>query len=309
MSASLPRQRFRSLCLLALLAAVPSGALAEAAPLLVTTDWLAARLAEPDLVVLHIGRKADYESQGHLPGARLVPLADLHLTTAGELNDELPPLDKLRAVFESLGVGDESRIVLCPADAQALLFGGRVLAALDLLGCGDAVRLLDGGLPLWLAEKRPVETGSVAMVPGKITAVPRPEVIPTAAQVSEWLQDPTTLIVDARPPDRYTGREADHHAGRPGHIAGAVNVPFYALVREGEDARFLPAAELTTHFDGAVAGGRVVVYCGTGIWAGQVYLAARILGFDARLYDGSYQEWSADPARLITGPVAAENLE
>ena len=291
------------------LSPTPAAAAPEAESMLVSPDWLEAHLVDPDLVVLHVGRKGEYESEGHLPGARLLPFRDLHLAESQGLRDELPPLDAMRAVFESLGIGDASRIVLCPTDESSLYLSGRILLALDLLGLGDNTRLLDGGLPLWIGQGGELSTTDPAARQGKITLEPRPEFMVSAAWISERLGDADFRVVDARPEGAYTGHEPDHHAKRQGHVAGALNAPFYELAREDEPVRLLPAAELRSRFDGAAPGATVAVYCGTGIWAGQAYLAARVLGLDARFYDGSYQEWSADESLPITAPVNPDLVE
>ena len=120
--------------------------------MLVSTEWLAQHLNDHDLVVLYVGRDRSQFDSGHIPGSRFVRLDELVEQHQDSLN-ELPPVVKLQAVFESLGVGDSSRVVLY-GDGGGLL-AARAYFTLDYLGHGDRTSLLDGGLEKWSAEARP----------------------------------------------------------------------------------------------------------------------------------------------------------
>src|SRR5512143_1062919 len=137
------------------------------AQMLAPTAWLADHLAERDMVVLHVGTEKDYAA-GHIPGARLVALSDISITSERGLRLELPPLDMLMQAFGRLGISDHSHIVVY-AGTDSVQSATRVWFTLDYLGLGDRASLLDGGLVLWPAEQRPVSTAAVPGEPRKFT--------------------------------------------------------------------------------------------------------------------------------------------
>jgi thiosulfate/3-mercaptopyruvate sulfurtransferase len=253
--------------------------------MLVSTDWLAAHLKDDALVVMHVGSQKDYDA-GHIPGARLLTLAEISVTGEGGLRLELPPVSTLKAALEKLGVSNSSRVVIYPA-GEAVQAATRVWFTLDYLGLGDRASLLDGGLAAWRAEGRPVSTEAAQWTPGTLTVTPRPALVAEADWIHAHLKDPKVRVVDARTPEFYSGENAGGMP-RAGHVPGAVNVPFSSLLGEGR--KLLPAAELREKL--GPAGGTTVTYCHIGAQATVVYFVARYLGHDVKLYDGSWQEWS-----------------
>jgi thiosulfate/3-mercaptopyruvate sulfurtransferase len=264
--------------------------------MLVTTTWLAEHLNDKSIVILNIGQRAAYDA-GHIPGARFVEMSSI--STGQPLMLELPPVEKLKGAFEALGVSDNSRIVIAFSD-NWVSPSTRVYFTLDYLGLGKQTSLLDGGVEAWKKEGRPIVTEAPQITRGNITPHPRPELIVDAAWVSANLNKPKVAIVDARAPEFYSGASAGRMP-RAGHIPGAVNIPFSTL---GDAANKLQeSATLKKIFAdaGIKQGDQVVSYCHIGQQATVVYFAAKYLGYDARLYDGSFEDWSKRPELPVVG--------
>lgn len=279
---------------------------AQAAPsdTLTTPPALAARLAERDLVILHAGSEANFAA-GHIPGARLASRDALSVTgpAAGGLILELPPEAELRAQLQALGVGDRSRIVVYAA-AGEVQPATRLMWTLDAAGLGERAVLLDGGLAAWKAAGRPVETGpAAAPAPGRLSPLkmaPRRVTTEQVAARADGLK-----LIDARAPVFYDGLQPGFGAApeKKGHIPGAVSVPFTSVT--GPDQRFRSPAELRAIFAraGVKPGDKVAVYCHVGQQATAVQFAAQRAGVDARLYDGSFQDWARGGRPVETTPA------
>ena len=292
---SLPRRLAGAIALLAL-AAAPAAAQRAAPPtlpsILVSADWLAAHLGDPGLVVLHVlqPRQVAAFEAGHVPGARVLRYDRI----AGEVDGlavELLDAERVRAAFAEAGVGDGSRVVLVGEPMAA----ARAWMTLDWLGLGDRAALLDGGMTAWRAGRHPVERGAAAPVaPATLAAGPRAERVVDAAWVRARLGDPRVALVDARPPDEYTGADGGRGHLLAGHIPGARNLHWERLLVSRDDPRFRPAAELRALLEQAVAAPdrTVLTYCMIGMRASVTYFASRLLGYDTRFYDGSWDDWS-----------------
>ena len=259
--------------------------------MLVSTAWLAGHLQDPNLVILSIGQKAEYV-QGHIPGALYLEYADTRLARSPvNLTFELPPVANLVEVFGKLGVTNESHIVLYFSQ-DMVSQTTRVFLTLDALGLGSQTSILDGGFPVWQSEGRPVSTERRLVVRGKLEPCPQNDVITGVDYVRANLHRSGVAIVDARDLEYYTG--AKHADGkRAGHIPGARGLTYSTLL--DESGKFRPPDVLAFMFRdaGIQPGDRVVAYCHIGQQATVVYFVARYLGYDARLYDGSWEDWSA----------------
>ena len=268
----------------ALLAFTPLMCL-SADSMLVSGSALEKRLKDPATVILHVGSEKDYNA-GHIPGARLVTLGDISVTGDGGLRLELPPVAALVAAFGKLGVTDKSRIVVYHG-TDSIQSATRVWFTLDYLGLGERAALLDGGLAAWRAEGRPLSTESPAPVqPVAFAAKPNASLVVDAAWIQSHAKDASVDLVDARTPEFYTGANPGSMP-RAGRIPGARSVPYPTLL--DESGKLKPAAELKK----ALAPGKMAVtYCHIGQQATVLYFVARYLGNDARLYDGSFQDWS-----------------
>lgn len=259
-------------------------------PLLVSPSWLAGHLQDRNLVLLHVGERAGYDA-GHIPGAQfLAPTVEWSTPrTEGQLFLELPDLAVLDSALEARGISDDSRIVMYAAD-QFFTPTSRALFTLEYLGLRGRVSILDGGLPAWKGEGRTLSTEVPRLSRGNFTPRPDPAVVVDASFVSAHLSDSKVRIIDARDTSFYNGRET--RQGRNGHIPGAASLPFQTVVDSA--GRFLPAASLKARFTtaGASDGQTIVTYCHIGQQASLVWFAARLSGFTARLYDGSFQDWA-----------------
>jgi thiosulfate/3-mercaptopyruvate sulfurtransferase len=264
--------------------------------LLISATQLRERLTQDKVVVLNIGEPAEYKA-GHIPGARFLPYESISTDRRARLMLEIPSPAKLDSLFESLGVSDDSRIVLYWSK-DWVSPTTRVFLTLDYLGLGDRTSILDGGFEAWKAIGGAVTTQTMSVSRGSLTVRPRSDVIVDAKTVQASIGKPDVAIIDARDKRFYTGEAQGMHA-REGHIPGARNLPFTTLM--DERGTFKSRAELERMLDavGATADKRVVGYCHIGQQATVVYFAARLLGREARLYDGSWDEWS----RLTELPV------
>jgi thiosulfate/3-mercaptopyruvate sulfurtransferase len=257
--------------------------------LLVSTEWLASRLQDPAVVVVHVGTQANFNA-GHIPGARFVNLGSLQGTRDGVpfmLND----VAVLREAFEAAGVAGTSHVVVY---GDGPLQAARGFFVLDYLG-HPRVSLLDGGKAVWAAESRPMSATASPVTRGSWTPAPRADRLVTAAWIRDRLQDTRTVLIDARPTADYAGEVAPTaQLPRPGHIPGASNVPWSQLVVSTEMPKLRARAELETLLGatGARPGVAVVTYCTSGMMSSVAYFAARYLGHDVKLYDGSWFDWS-----------------
>jgi thiosulfate/3-mercaptopyruvate sulfurtransferase len=242
------------------------------------------------LVLFQVGEKDEYVA-GHIPGAQFISLADISMPRGEGLALELPPAAQLKATFEKLGVSDKSRIVVY-FSKDWVTPTARVFLTLDYLGLGERTSILDGGLPAWRAEKRPVTTAEDIVKMGKISAQPRPQTVVDSAWVNTNLNKPGVMILDARAPKFYTGEDAGRMP-RGGHILSAKSIPFSSLVEDSNN-KFKSADTLRGLFNaaGVKKGDSVATYCHIGQQASLLYFVARYLGYDAHLYDGSFEDWS-----------------
>ena len=259
--------------------------------MLVSTTWLADHLHDPNLVILSIGDRKDYDS-GHIPGALYVNYMDTHvMTSSANLTLELLPVQEAAEVFAKLGVTNDSRIVLYFSNDWASPTT-RVFLTLDAMGLGAQTSLLDGGFPVWKKEGRPVSTGVRTVTPGKLMPCAQDDVIASLDYVRANLHHAGVDIIDARDPEYYSGAKAGR-AKRAGHIPGATNLTYSTLLDESGKLKSPEVLASMFQKAGVKAGDRVVSYCHIGQQATVIYFAARYLGFDARLYDGSWEDWSA----------------
>jgi thiosulfate/3-mercaptopyruvate sulfurtransferase len=275
--------------------------------MLVSTSWLEQHLNDRDLVVLYVGRDRSQFEVGHIPGSRFVRLDDLVEQHKDSLN-ELPPVADLQATFESLGVGDQSRIVLT-GDALGML-AARVYFTLDYLGHADDVSLLEGGTEKWVAELRATSKEQAHPERAHFTPHLRPEILISTAQMHDLSSQiskgaSNVVLLDARPVAEYNGNVKSEAVPKAGHIAGAESVYWKKLIRSDADPRLLPVDELRQQFlsAGATHGKSVITYCRTGMQSSFAYFVAKYLGYDAAMYDGSIYEWvHAADNNLVVSP-------
>jgi thiosulfate/3-mercaptopyruvate sulfurtransferase len=273
---------------------------AQREPMLVTVDWLGGHLSDPSLVLLQIGEKKDFD-KGHIPGAQFLEYESISTPHGQGLMLELPPVEQLVSVFERLGVSNRSHIIL--------YFGTnwvspttRVYWTLDYLGLGDRTSILNGGLVAWQATHHPVSSEVKQPAKGSISPAPRKEIVADAVWVSGHLNKPTVTIIDARTHEFYNGSQSDGNP-RSGHIPGATNLAYLDVVDQ-DNNKFKSADALKDLFRaaGLRPGNLMVSYCHIGQRATVLYFTAKMLGYDAKMYDGSWEDWShRQDLPIVTG--------
>jgi thiosulfate/3-mercaptopyruvate sulfurtransferase len=271
---------------------------APASRWLVSTDWLAARLGAPDtsivdgsfyLPALKRDAAAEYLA-GHIPGAVRFDI-DAIADHSNPLPHMLPTAEQLAREIGALGIADTDTIVVY--DGVGLGGAPRVWWTFRIFGAKN-VFILDGGLPKWKAEGRPLQSGAVARAPRTFAAKPDFAVVAGVADVQRALAQKSAQVVDARPADRFRGEAPEPRPGlRSGHMPGARNVPSTALVENG---RLIAPERIAQVF---AAGGvdldePVITSCGSGVTAATLWFALDAIGKAPKaLYDGSWSEWGA----------------
>ncbi len=278
--------------------------------MLVTTNWLATHLHEPGTIVIHVSTDRTSYDEGHIPGAFFVSW-DQVAVTRDRIPNELPPLQDFARVLQQLGVGETSRIVLY--DDESGLRAARAYVAFDYAGLGDRTALLDGQLKRWKAEKRTLSKAVPKSEPSRYVPRPCPATIIHLQSVrdavwAESLNAPVALI-DARPAEQYTGKEPGEDIERPGHIPGAISIPWTRAIVSEETPLLLGPERLQSLYSdaGIKPEDLVVTYCRTGGQASHAYFVARYLGYETAMYDGSFYEWSRQRDTTVVTGTAPHN--
>ena len=275
-----------------------------------TTAELAAELGEPDLGVIdaswHVPPSprigASEFRQGHIPGAVFFDIDSIADLEQG-LPHMLPKPETLAKGMSALGLGDGMRLVVY--DGLGLFAAARVWWTLRAYGV-EEIRILEGGLPKWIKEGRPLEPGPARPRP------PRPftprldhSFIASLDEVREALATGSAQVVDARPADRFHGHAPEPRPGvKGGHMPGSLNLPFVDIVEHG---RLKPPDALKAEFaaHGVDLKRPIITTCGSGVTAAILALAVEEAGGKVEgLYDGSWAEWgSRDDCQAVTGPA------
>lgn len=264
---------------------------AQGAPdpsLVVTTQWLAAHLNDPGVVLIHVERADSLYRAGHIKGARFVLYADYTPEVNG-LRAELPAPDAIQRIFEAVGVSDNSHVVLTGPPLVAT----RAFFTLDYAGHRH-VSMLDGGLTKWRAEGGAVETGAPpAVTPGRFTVRPRPEIVVSSDFVLARAGKKGTSIIDTRTEAEYNGTQATGTTASVGHVDGARRLEWQDMFTTASEFSLKGTDELRKLWTERVApGDTVIAYCTVGYRGSGSYFMSRLLGYPVRLYDGSYEDWS-----------------
>lgn len=264
---------------------------------LTTTDWLADHLSAPDLAILDGSwflpgnpRDPDQEFlQVRIPGAVRFDI-DTYCDPDSDLPHMLPSPVAFSSAMRSIGIGDGQKIVVY--DSVGLGAAPRVWWTFRAMGVGD-VSVLDGGLPKWIAEDRPVESGPVNRRRERhFTARLDHGAVRDLDDMRRLVDSQTAQIVDARSRGRFNATEPEPRAGmRSGHIPGSLNLPYDDLIADG---RLKSPTELKAAFEasGVDLSRPIVTTCGSGVTASTLALALAQLGHrKTAVYDGSWTEW------------------
>ncbi|GAA3037601.1 sulfurtransferase [Microbacterium dextranolyticum] len=257
---------------------------AGAAPVVLDVRW---RLGGPD-------GHPDYRA-GHIPGAVFVRLDD-DLAAHGHPFDGRHPLPEAAAFQASArrwGIDDGDTVVVYD-DWQGY---GAARAWWMLRDAGVDARVLDGGLAVWRAAGLPLEQGEILPVEGGVTLQSGRMPQLTIDEAASLAASPDGVLLDARAGERYRG-ETEPIDPRAGHVPGAISAPTSENVNG--DGTLRSPDELQARFAAlGVGGGRVGVYCGSGVSAAQEVLALAVAGHKAALYPGSWSQWANTPGRPV----------
>jgi thiosulfate/3-mercaptopyruvate sulfurtransferase len=277
---------------------------------LVSTEWLAAHLDDPNVRIVDSSFKLpgvtptareDYQ-RGHIPGAVFFDIDDI-AKPGTSLPHMIPPADLFAARMAALGIGDDDKVVVY--DSAGLSSAGRAWWMLRLFGHHD-VALLDGGLPKWKAEGRPLATAIPTPPQHRFTAHFDPALVRDKAAMLANLGARREQVVDARAAGRFDGTSAETRPGlRSGHIPGSRNLP-YDQVTDPKTRQMCSAEDLATLFRdaGIVLDRPIVASCGSGVTACALAFALYLIGHPrASVYDGSWSEWGLPGDTPVeTGP-------
>lgn len=276
---------------------------------IVSTDWLEAHLGSPDVCIIDASwhmpatrRDAKQEFRdGHIPGAQVFDIDELS-DTASTLPHMLPSPEKFSSRMRKLGIGDGKKVIAY--DSAGLFSAARAWWMFKVFGHED-VAVLDGGLPKWKAENRPLDDGP-ALPPQErhFTARFRAMMVRDMKQVATALKAGTAQVADARSGTRYRGEEVEPRANvRAGRMPGAHNVHYASLLKPDGTLKSPAGIEALFRAAGVDLSKPVITSCGSGITAAILSLGLTLIGArDHALYDGSWTEWGGTPDNpVMTG--------
>ena len=265
-----------------------------------STEWLAAHLRDRDVTVVDasypmVGQKRDTQAEylkEHVPGAVFFAI-DAIADHSTELPHMLPGPRQFGDAAGALGIADTDTIVIY--DSVGFYSAPRVWWTFRIFGAKN-VYILDGGLPRWKAENRPVESGETKRQPRTFKAEMNVGAVATLADVRMALTDASAQIVDARSAERFAGKAPEPRPGlRSGHMPGAFNVPFGRLLENGNLAS-RPRIEAAFKDAGVDLDKPIITSCGSGMTAAILSFALDAIGRPPQaLYDGSWTEWGSRP--------------
>ncbi len=274
---------------------------------LVSTEWLAAHLNDPDLRVIdaswHLDpardARAEYQA-AHIPGARFFDLDEIS-DHRSLLPHMAPPVEKFVSRMRAMGIGDGHQVVIY--DNSPLHSAARVWWTFRLMGKTD-VAVLDGGLAKWQAEGRPVEDMPPMLRDRHMTVQRQAALVRDVTQVAAASKLGDHEIIDARAAERFRGEVAEPRPGlRSGHIPGAKNLPFGNLYEKDGTMKDVAGLQAAFEAAGVDLSKPAITTCGSGVTAATLFLALERIGHrNHSLYDGSWAEWGSFPdLKIATG--------
>ncbi len=263
---------------------------------LVSVEWLSRHLHEPKLIVLDatMGQPASTR----IPGARIFDFDKKICDRSSPLPHMMPTPEDFETEARGLGIDPDSTIVVY--DNKGVYGSPRARWMFKAMG-HDAVAVLDGGLPAWVEAGFSVEPSAAGsnMLRGTFKATPRPDLFCDADTVAKVLNDGSAVVMDARSNGRFFGREPEPRSGlRPGHMPGAVNLPFGEVLSNG---RFRATDQLADILAAKTPRKQKLIFsCGSGVTACIPALAAELAGYtEISIYDGSWSEWGLPSSRPV----------
>jgi thiosulfate/3-mercaptopyruvate sulfurtransferase len=267
-------------------------------PMLVDAEWLADNLDVPELIVIQVGEDRAEYAEGHIEGSYHLPLRRIARNVGG-VSLELPDPLELMLALREVGVRDDTYIVFYGTPFAA----ARAWMTVDYLGISDQAAILNGGIQGWREAGLPLSTELPTPRTGSFALWPQTQRVVNAEWVLSRLDDPETVLLDARSLGEYTGEDA-RGSSRAGRIPGARHLAGEDLLRDG---MLLDPDALRERFAaaGADPDKTLVIYGSSGERASVAYFAARMLGYETRMYDGSWYDWSSKDLPIESGSATA----
>lgn len=257
-------------------------------PYFVSTQWLSEHLNDKDIVILQVGFSRGEFKLGHISNARFLWFNSLAPSNP-DLSTEMPTLSEGKKVLEELGIAKNSKIILVFTGSNVTITT-RMYLALAYFGFGDQTAMLDGGYEMWKSEGRPISKGIPVVKKTSLKIKIFPDVITDADWVKNNLTNAKVTIVDARTKNFYDGTGGG--ISRQGHIKGAKSFVFNTVLDSTNKVKSAETLQLMFDSAGITKGTTVVTYCHVGQQATLVYYAAKMLGYDAKVYDGCFEDWN-----------------
>lgn len=269
---------------------------------LVSTEWLADHLNTVRIVDASYfipggkrNAKEEYDAK-HIPGAVWFNIDDICLP-GSDLPHMFPSAEDFSAKVGALGIGDGDKIVVYDLNGGGLA-AARVWFTFRVFG-HDNVAMLNGSLPKWEAEGRPVTDEIPSPAPATFSATKNDALVRDIEQMLANVDSAAEQVIDARAKERYEGTAPEPREGsRPGHIPGSLSLPFNLLFDKDNNFVMRDADELSAAF--AAAGldldGPISATCGSGVTASMLAFGMYLVGkTDVAVYDGSWSEWGMRP--------------